>query len=1264
MNIEDKKQSLLFKRGGTCQEERLLPTLLQNNKLIDSKDLDEYIVFTYLYTDLLKFYETQNEPITYNAWRNFLEYDDTTIYSLILHTQINKLRGPISNYSLGLKRIKNLEVDNKYLKSLLSILEELLVLLSYWYENLSEDNTIRLEIYNLISYELNDNITFLYNLLKQERSNGIINTDVTFFEFIESLWDQYDAWERNVKPLDESLDSMAMHEQLQNTLNDLFESIFNGMSNLQRLAQEGYGATLISQQHKPQAALIIVFLRLLEYATAHLNYIPQRHLDYYYREVLKFNEEPLKPDKIYVHFHLKENRKNFLLAKGVQLVAGKDETGEDIIFETDKTITINQAKIDRIHTFNLKTQTYDSDDSYPKINLDVASYDPEALYAQKVNLNLFTTDSPAQNTTLGPIGFLIASPVLYLKEGKREIKLGFKFDKNTFETLIKTVKQAPNDKPDEIYDKFATSFNETITVQLTTEEGWTTVAQSAINTTVKSEETYVELTLTLMPDVPSIIKFNSTIHGNLDNLESPTIRILLQPESYLAYIFMFRDITIEKLSMYVNVTDYRGLILQNDLGLIDTSKPFEPFGPFPKLHANFYIGSDEIFYKKLAKFKINITWVGLPTIDNGFQKYYEAYPGKITNQDFQVNISYLKHRQWNPFYPEHRQKVALFDVEKKLANTVEILKENRTIDEIDFDKLGLLPQVYNINPPLWTSKTLTGFLKLEIDGPDMAFGHTIYPTVMAQTNLLKEKNKNKKNIVLPTLNEPYTPQIKSLSVDYSAEDEIDLKKADELATRAAGRRYIQLMPFGYKVEFPNTGTKSISSSPSTNINGDLGECFFTLGIQDLNGSILRLHIQLDEGSIDPDKEFAKPTWCYLSDNNWVHFKENEIIADETMGLTKPGIIVLVIPAAASTNNTLMGTGLVWLKISFPSNCHSLPKILGIYTQAASAIRKIDLTKDIKQQPTKLPSYSIQNILGSPIAIESVTQPFPSFGGKPAETQIKLYTRISERLRHKNRAISPWDYERIALDRFPEIFRVKCINHSQKIKPFLPQPGKITLVIIPSIKGGNLTNNLLPQASKQLLESVKQELQKVVSPFVTIDVINPTYEEVKVNLEVKFKKGYEKGVYSNELQRSIRIFLSPWLFNQSEDIRLGATIPSSKIMDFISKRYYVEAIGNFSILKYTGSNITKITDYDNQLMSTYPWSVMISSDNHRITVVDDIDPNSNFRYGGVDDMSIEDDFIIGPWLSTPEKNWIDEVQEEIIQESLEEYYLVTKKYIKH
>ena len=35
-----------------------------------------------------------------------------------------------------------------------------------------------------------------------------------------------------------------------------------------------------------------------------------------------------------------------------------------------------------------------------------------------------------------------------------------------------------------------------------------------------------------------------------------------------------------------------------------------------------------------------------------------------------------------------------------------------------------------------------------------------------------------------------------------------------------------------------------------------------------------------------------------------------------------------------------------------------------------------------------------------------------------------YTRVSERLRHKNRAIQLWDYEHLILQNFPHLYRVK------------------------------------------------------------------------------------------------------------------------------------------------------------------------------------------------------------------------------------------------
>ena len=77
----------------------------------------------------------------------------------------------------------------------------------------------------------------------------------------------------------------------------------------------------------------------------------------------------------------------------------------------------------------------------------------------------------------------------------------------------------------------------------------------------------------------------------------------------------------------------------------------------------------------------------------------------------------------------------------------------------------------------------------------------------------------------------------------------------------------------------------------------------------------------------------------------------------------------------------------------------------------------------------MPAGSISK-LSTPVAqISKVQQPFASFDGKHQEIGKEFYTRVSERLRHKGRAINAWDYEHLVLDRFPSIYKVKCITHA-------------------------------------------------------------------------------------------------------------------------------------------------------------------------------------------------------------------------------------------
>jgi hypothetical protein len=153
-----------------------------------------------------------------------------------------------------------------------------------------------------------------------------------------------------------------------------------------------------------------------------------------------------------------------------------------------------------------------------------------------------------------------------------------------------------------------------------------------------------------------------------------------------------------------------------------------------------------------------------------------------------------------------------------------------------------------------------------------------------------------------------------------------------------------------------------------------------------------------------------------------------MVSDGTYGFQTTGIVKIDIPSDASTHNTIITDGLLWLSAGVTENANRIPQLIDIVTQAAEA-KFTDQGNDPSHFDTALPAGSISK-LSVPVAqISKVQQPFASFDGKHQEIGKEFYTRVSERLRHKGRAINAWDYEHLVLDRFPSIYKVKCITHT-------------------------------------------------------------------------------------------------------------------------------------------------------------------------------------------------------------------------------------------
>lgn len=396
---------------------------------------------------------------------------------------------------------------------------------------------------------------------------------------------------------------------------------------------------------------------------------------------------------------------------------------------------------------------------------------------------------------------------------------------------------------------------------------------------------------------------------------------------------------------------------------------------------------------------------------------------------------------------------------------------------------------------------------------------------------------------------PYTPEFNSLHLDYVAQTTIDL---DE-------HSMYHLHPFGVE-ELEGTGNSLI---PEYSDEGNL-----LIGLSGMDSpQVVSVFFQLHDDTGDLDKEINednKISWSYLSGNSWESFGTEQIIKNTTLNFSDTGFIKFNIPAAAVSAHNILTDGLVWIKGSVPQDSSAYPFIIGIETQAIETV--YDKRDNDPGRLTKaLAAGSISKLENRIAGIKKVTQPYASYGGRPEELDESYYTRVSERLRHKGRAWSIWDYEHLVLERFPSIFKVKCISHSNLQSEYVT--GNVTIVLLPNPANVNFQDALQPRVSKSVIESVKQYVAGLTSAFAHVDVVNPQYEPLKVVCDVKIRPEYgDEAFYSNQLKKELSAFIAPWSVDSKQQVSFEGKIYQSQLINFIEERPYIDYVTNFEVIR--------------------------------------------------------------------------------------------------
>ncbi|MDF3012806.1 MAG: hypothetical protein K0Q78_1010 [Cellvibrio sp.] len=1081
-------------------------------------------------------------------------------------------------------------------------------------------------------------------------------------------------------------------------IRSLFASLLKAADMVQVGARQLLPGSLHSKNHDPALALRVAFVFLYQKLQLRLNQFTLDFIDFYFTQVLQAKPRPVQPDSVFLVFQPGAKERDIYLPQGTEFFAGIDSDSRDIVYAADDSVTINDARVEQLYSLCFARNKPDlhAHPGSPRAaksganqgRMSAALADGcwlnainAAPYADKKQRDKFIAQpffGAARNqlgsdgrtgdaATSARLGFAIASNVLLLHEGQRYVTVDRVFENLQHESrsMLKNIlRNLPNIK-DAISDKekFFAYFSKLFQLSLTTAEGWLTIAgykpaYQATDDSIKPNS--LRLGFYLPESSPPICAYNAAIHGDQLTSALPVLRFLLR-DNYLQYPYdILWQLVVKEVRIQVDVKGCHDLLLHNNIGQLSPLAPFAPFGPLPDVGSYFIVGLAETRSKRLTDLSVEIEWNGLPANSGGFNNWYKGYAQAKENSQFVASVSVLSDGRWQPAAASAGTYQPLFNA--PLKNGTAHLTANKTLSAKNALAYYQPQDQYQVKRPFnYSPLTRSGLFKFTLQGPSGAFGHREYPNLLAEVLTHNTRIKHPRFAhALP--NTPYTPEISAIRVNYSAVSTLRLADTTREDDPCYEEQFFHLHPLGWESISPLRHPR-MYLLPQYPENGSL---FIGIAASDIQQVSLFFHLQnnslpladevLSEAQVldtrgtppntqpntqlstQPRTRFLTPAalvrWSYLSDNHWRPLNPRYIQGDSTEGFMTSGIVTLTIPEKITMANTIMPDGLYWLRASADIALDHFSDLFSVYAQAVKA-SWVAGEHPPSAQPMQLAPDTIKRTRQTVAGITGISQISSSFGGVPAETMAHLRLRISERLRHKNRALTPLDYEMLILEKFPQIYKVKCFANLRS-NPAAPIcPGCLLIIPIPH-RDANDVQDYQPYFDGHLMLSIKEFITPLAPELVQIAVENPVYEKIQVRCTVQFKKGLHVGRHQNLLNQALCNYLSPW-HGQGNSVHFGWSVSEQEIKSFIHNLEYVDHVTDFSLLRIApqGERLFILDDTAGMEASaagrhtitpTYAWSTAVPLAHHYIQTIDHY-RQIHAERTGVDELEVGSTFII-------------------------------------
>lgn len=1089
------------------------------------------------------------------------------------------------------------------------------------------------------------------------------------------------------------------------TLRTAFQTISHAITYLKEVVPSCLQDSLRAQTHNPAVGLLLTFLKLYPHAQRALNRFTQRHLHFYYDQVLKLTPRPASAGRIHLLLSLVPGKGEVFIPQGTAFSPEKDQRAGRNIYWADNDLRITDARVRSLCTLHMARD--------PKISPETELGYITGIHSHSQTLApvsdgdgectpfpLFGAHRVEKVRDGGPeaaIGFAVASPILLLKEGLRTVTISMEVEdpfvlekasglplverliraetKESFSQLLGMVfnrylltaydwltgedKRRIAEKAGTFKDAnlsadvvarlfnqdretwFYQYFKNIFIISLTTAHGWRDVPDYLL-TLPSSHETENRHGLIcqfiLGPEVEPIVSYVPEIHGGRWPTRAPVARFVMNARNSISPYSLFDGLSLRAISVETSVEGVRDLLVYNQEGQLDPSKPFLPFGPLPRTQSYCVVGNYEAARKNLVDVALHIEWGEIPRNEDGFRAYYKDYDTPFHNEIFTAEEAILSHGQWKPDEREQRPTAPLFETEPKQNR----IRESRILRVSDLSYFKPVDPAIREEEFRFDQRTRDGFFKWTLISPDYAFGHGDYPSLLSRT--LSENARVKMPWAKPIPNPPYTPRINRIALQYKARSVITFGVAAGENKDLTKDMVFHLHPFGTETIYPTNTISLPSLLPQYSHDGNL---FIGLDAVSLNGLLTLFFFLREDSSREVVARSTGVVWYYLAGNRWNRLETSRVLSNTTDGFLSSGIVTLDLPDDIDRNNSVMPDGLFWVRVAANEHLSSFCSVYSVRTHALSASRQsVEPTPAVSDDMIR--SGKVWRPIVSVPGLGPVCRIGPPFGERLAESAAQLQTRASERLRHKYRATMPWDYEQLILEEFPEVAKAKCFS-SMKVGVDGPCPGHVLIVVVPRFKEVRPEQDFMPVMNASDLSRILEFIRKLTTPFVELDVRNPVYEWIQVRCTVQLSRGAQSGLCVNRLNQALNDYLSPWT-NLGGKGRFGWSVRREEVEAHIRSFDFVDFVTGFSMLHVTDDEQGAFTlgdtarafregrhvrpdrpggsETSGEIRPKYPWSLPMPLTKHVIKTTDE--PESvAARVTGINDLGIGHTFIIGP-----------------------------------